>query len=786
MKALNIKLLRNLCTLKGQGLAIAAVIAAGVAMYVMSFTALESLRLSQQSVYQTQRFAQVFANLQRAPEQLAERLREVPGVATLETRVQAPLTMRMDDFDDPITGVAVSIPDGTQPQLNQLFLRAGQLPEPGRADQILVSEAFAEAQELALGETLEIVIGGRFQRLQVSGVALSPEYIYQIRPGELFPDFSRYAIVWMNRSALAAAFGMEGAFNNVVASLSPGFSAERVIEGLDRELDRWGGVGAYDREDQISHRYLEQELMGIESMALFMPFIFIGVAAFLLNVVAARLIRTQREQIAVLKAFGYHSTAVGAHYLLLVLTVVAIGSVVGVALGTWLASGLAGIYQEYFRFPWLEFRLRPAVALSAILIAGGATVIGTLSAVYRAFRLPPAEAMRPEPPARFRRTLIERLGIRWLSQPARMILRNLERQRLKSLLSMVGIGFAVAIMMLTGFQRGAINHMMDVQFSLAQRQDMTITFAEPTGQRALNELRALPGVLLVEGFRSAPVILRYGHREHQTALQGFPDDRTLTHVLNDQLQPVELPESGLLLTDHLADMLRVQPGDILQVSVQEGRRPELNIPVAGLVTEFLGVGAYLRQNNLTTLLREGNTISGAHLMIDPAHVSELNRRLENMPRVAGISLRSNTINAFNEMMDETIIVFTLFSAVMAGAIAFAVVYNNARIALAERGRELASLRVLGFTRGEVAYILLGELLLLTLLAMPLGFAMGAFLSWGLADAMATDMFRIPLVLTPQTYALAAIVVLVATLISALIVARRLLRLDIVTALKAAE
>ncbi len=498
MRALKIKLLRNLWSLKAQGLAIAAVIALGVAMFVMSFTALESLRLSQQSVYQSQHFAQVFANLKRAPEAVAGQLRELAGVGVLETRVQAPLNIQMPDFAQPVTGLALSIPDGRQPQLNRLHLIAGRLPEAGRDDQTLVSEVFAEAHGLKPGDTLPVVINGRYQRLLITGLAISPEYIYQIQPGNLFPDYARYATLWMNRQALEAAFDMDGAFNNLTLTLSPNTSAEAVIDAIDLVLEPWGGLGAYSREDQLSHRYLEQELASIEAMAVFLPLVFIGVAAFLLNIVAGRLIRTQREQIAVLKAFGYSSLAVGGHYLALVLVVVLIGSLAGVILGTWMAGGLANLYQEYFRFPWLEFRLRPSVVLTAVMIAGGATAAGTLTAVLRAFRLPPAEAMRPEPPASYRQTLLERLGVSGLSQPARIILRNIERQAVKSALSVLGVALAVAMVMMTGFQKGAINHMMDVQFRLAQQQDITVTFVEPVGRRALHELAALPGVRYVE------------------------------------------------------------------------------------------------------------------------------------------------------------------------------------------------------------------------------------------------------------------------------------------------
>jgi putative ABC transport system permease protein len=786
MRALNRKLLRMLWSLRGQGAAIALVMAAGVATFIMALGTLDSLPLPQRQVYAEQRFAQVFADLKRAPLSLAERLAEVPGIGTLETRVVAPLNVRVPDYPDPITGLALSIPEGQQPHLNRLFLRSGRLPDAERDDQILISEAFAQAHGLNPDDLLALVINGRYRQLRISGVALSPEYIYQIRPGDMFPDYARYAVVWMNRRALAAAFGMEGAFNSLVASLSPGAGAEQVIGALDTLLAPHGGLGAFDRDAQMSHRYLAEELSQLRNMAHLLPLIFIGVAAFLLNVVTARLIRTQREQIAVLKAFGYSNLSVALHYLALILLVSLIGSITGVLIGTWLASALAQLYQEYFRFPWLNFHLRPSVVVIAIALSAGCAMAGTLSALRNAFRLPPAEAMRPEAPPRYRRALIERLGIRWFSQPVRMIARNLERQPFKSGLSVLGIAFAVGIMMLTGFQQGAISHMLDVQFRLSQKQDVTVTFTEPLSAQALHSLRALPGVYHVEGFRSAPATLRHGHLEYRSALQGLPDEGQLFTVLDSDLQPLQMAEEGVMLTDHLAALLNVRPGDLLEVQIQDGRRPILQLPVAGLVKEYLGVGAYVSQAYMARLLKERPSVNGAFLAVDHARIGELNRKLEQMPRVLGVTERSRNIAAFHELMDETMLVFMFFSLIMAGSIAFAVVYNNARIAFAERGRELASLRVLGFTRGETAFILLGELIALTLLALAPGFLIGAGMCWLLTQGMQTDIYRVPLILTPDTFAMAALVVLVATLLSAALIWRNLSRLDMVQALKAAE
>lgn len=787
MRALDRKLLRNLWSMKAQGLAIALVVAGGVATFVMSLAAVDSLRSTQAGFYVEQRFADVFADLERAPESLAARLREVPGIAALETRVRAPVRLQLDGFDDPVSGLAISIPDGTQPALNRLFLRAGTLPEPTSDDQVVVSEAFAEAHALRPGARLAMVVNGRLQPLVIVGIGLSPEYVYQIRPGDLFPDFARYGVLWMNRTALAGAFGMDGAFNGVAASLSPGQSPASAIEAIDLLLAPWGGLGAIDREVQTSHRYLEQELTQLDAMARFVPMVFLGVAAFLLHVVAARMVRTQREQIAVLKAFGYADATVAAHYLLLVLAVVAVGSLAGAIAGAWLAEGLATMYQEFFRFPWLRVRVRPVVALTAAAIAGSAAAIGALGAVRAAFRLPPAEAMRPAPPAKYRRTLAERLGIgRLLSQPTRIVLRNIERQPIRSALSVLGIALSVAILVLSGLQEGAVNHMLDVQFRIAQRQDLTVTFDEALAQRAVHEIEALPGVRRVEGFRIAPAVLRYGNREYRTGLQGYREDAVLSRVLDEHLQPIRLVDGGVMLTDHLGALLGIGPGDLLQVQVLEGRRARLEIPVAGLVTEYVGVGAYLTQSTLNRLLHEGPSVNGAFVAADGDALAGLTRRLERMPRVTGVTLRERTIGAFADLMGETMLVYAFFVIVLAGSIAFAVVYNNARIAFVERSRELATLRVLGFTQGEVAYVLLAELALLTLLAIPPGFALGAGFGWLLTRSLQSDLFRVPLVIEPSAFATAATVVIGSALLSSLLVGHNLRRLDLVDALEASE
>jgi putative ABC transport system permease protein len=788
MAVLDRKLRRDLWHLRGMVVAISLVLLGGIATFVMSRVTYQSLSVTQQRYYADQRFADVFAGLVRAPEAVAERLAALPGVNQVETRVTAAANLEIEGFDDPVTARIVSLPEHGEALLNVPWLRRGRLPDPHADAEVTVSDDFAAAHGLGPGDRITAVIKGRRKQFTITGVTLSPEFMYAIPPGGTFPDHERYGILWMNRKALATALDMDGAFNDVSFSLQRGAEARDVIDAVDVVLARYGGAGAYERADQFSHRFITEELRGLETMATVFPVIFLGVAAFLLNVVITRLIALEREQIGTLKAFGYSTSTIAWHYLKLVLAIVSIGLAAGIGAGLWFARGMASVYQNFYSFPYLELYLEPAVFVQAIAVTLVAGLAGTALAVHRAASPPPAVAMRPEPPPVYRATILERAGLRRrLAEPSRMIVRHIARRPLRSGLTVLGISAAVGILMITNFQRDSIGWMIGVQYVLASREDMTVMFTDPTPRRALYSLEALDGVTLAEGFRAAPARLVHGHRSYRTSIEGVEPGADLQRVLDMALRPVPIPAEGVILTEYLArEILDIEPGEMLRIEVLEGRREVLEVPVAGVTRQYLGVNAYLSRESLNRLLREGPAISGARLAVDPARQVEVYRELRRMPRVAGTVVRENSIDQFNEMMEETILFFSLITALLGGFVAFGVVYNSARIALSERGRELASLRVLGFTRGEVGYILLGEIGLLTLVALPLGFAFGRALSAYLAAAFASDLYRIPLIVQPATYSLASTVVLVSFAASAVLIWRRIANLDLVEVLKTRE
>lgn len=787
MKALDRKALRDLWHLRGQALAIALVIAAGIAMLVMSQATLDSLRQTRARLYQDYRFSDIWVQLKRAPDNLADRLADIPGVAEVETRVATAGKLQLTSFREPVEALLQSLPDSGQPRQNLLYLRAGRLPAPFAQDEVVVSDAFAEAHRLKPGERLRATVYGRAQWFTVVGVASSPEYLYQIKPGSMFPDYERYAIVWAHRRALAAALDMNGAFNQAVIKLAPGAHEQDVIDALDRLLARYGSRGATGRADQLSHHFLDQEFKQLATMARLFPAIFLGVAAFLLNVVFKRLIGTQRDQVAILKAFGYTTRQVALHYGLIVTLICLLGSAIGVGLGVWLGQHLSGLYRINFRFPFLDFHLGLPVMAAGIGISLLAALGGTGRAVYAAAGEPVAQAMRPPAPERYRRTLAERLGLtRWLSQAARIIWRQLERRPGKALLTVIGLALAGGILMMARFQTGSIFHMVDLEFRLAQQQDISASFVEPTGRGALRELAAIDGVRAVEGVRQVPVRLRHDNHSALTSIQGLPAGASLQRPLDMHLRRVALPPDGLVLGDYLAERLGVKPGDLVWVEVLEGRQKKLQLPVVQLVQAYTGLPVYMDLQALNRALGDGDVVSGALLTVDAAAQTRVLHELDRRPRVAGAETRLGAVRAFFKSIAEFTGVFTWIAVLMGGVVNFGVVYNSARIALSERGRELASLRVLGLTQGEVSTILLGELALLVLVSIPLSFVVGWGLSAFLARGMQSDLYRVPVVLPPSSYAFAALITVLSAVLSSLAVYWRIRRLDLIGVLKTRE
>ena len=787
MRALDRKLSRDLWRLRAQVLAIALVVASGVALLVMSLSSMEALDETARAYYERYRFAHVFANLKRAPERLADHIVRIPGVQAVETRIVKLAILDVAGFPDPVMGQLVSVPERGPAALNRLALRAGRRIAPGRPDEVVVSEPFAEAHGLGPGDRLAAVINGHRRSLEIVGIALSPEYVYAIGPGALMPDDGRYGILWLGRQALEAAFDMDGAFNEVSLALLRGARPAEVIDRLDRLLDRYGGVGAYARADQISNWFLMNQIQQLRSMAGILPTVFLAVAAFLTNMVLARLIATERGEIGLMKAFGYADAEIGWHYAKMVIVIAGVGILLGWLAGAWLGRFNTQIYAEFYRFPFLLYRPGPAAFAISGLVSLAAALLGTLGSVGRAASLPPAEAMRPPAPPLYRRTALTSARVaRLFDQPTRIILRQIFRRPVRALLTTTGVAMAVAVLITSMQWLDSIDHLVEVFFFQGQHQDATVGLVEARSGSAEGALGRLPGVLATEPGRIVSVTFRVGLRTHRGAIQGLPADARLSPIFDAVAGAVQVPSFGLALSTMLAAKLGLARGDLVTVEVREGRRPVLRLPIVQLFETYIGTPAYMEIDALNRLLGEGPSIEYVHLRLDDTQRAALFAEIKELPQVAAVTLRRAAVDTFHDTMGETLLIYVSFFVAFACSLAVGVVYNSARIALSERGRELATLRVLGFSQAEISYLLLGEVALLTFVSLPLGCLLGYGLAWSLTAAYETELYRVPLIIEASTYGVAVAITLAATGACAALVRRRVDRLDLIAVLKTRE
>ena len=787
MSPLDRKLLRDLWRLRGQVLAVAFIVASGVGVLVMSLTSLEGLSETAEAYYERYRFAQVFASAKRAPAPLARRIAALPGVQAVETRINELAIADVPGFDEPVMAQLLSIPERGQPTLNRIALRSGRWVAPGRDDEAILNEPFAEAHGLALGDEISVIMKGHKRALRVVGTALSPEFVYAIGPGALMPDDQRFGVMWIGQETLEAAFDLDGAFNDVTLSLLRGVDPAEVIHRLDLLLDRYGGIGAIARKNQISNWFLTNELDNLQRMAAILPSVFLAVAAFLTNTVLARLIAIERGEIGVLKAFGYGNLEIGWHYAKLALAMAGLGVAIGWGLGYWLGQVNTAIYAELYRFPFLYFRPGPQSFLIAGAVSLAVALLGALIAVRGAVALSPAEAMRPPSPPGFQKAggpLAWLIG--WLDQPTRMILRQVFRWPLRSGLTVIGIGLAVAVLVMAMQWPDSIDEMIDANFYRAMHQDVTVALTDPQGRDVTRDFLALPGVMTSEPSRGVSAIFRSGTREHRGSLEGVLPEAWLELVYDVSGRIVRVPPDGVVLSERLAEKLAVKRGDRVRIEVLEGRRPRVEVTVAEVFDTYLGTPAYMNLEALNRLMKEPHRVAEVALLVDRSLRPALFAELKEIPAISAVWLRQGSVDTFRDTIGENLMVFVSFFVGFACVLAFGVVYNAARIALSERGRELATLRVLGFTRWEISYFLLGETALLALAALPVGCLLGYGLAWVVVESMASELFRVPFVIQPSTFGWSAAIALVAAVISGLVVRRRLDRLDLIAVLKTRE
>lgn len=790
MRALNRKLLRDLWRLRGQVLATALVIGAGIALYVMSAGMLASLTATRDGWYAGARFVDISAQARRVPLPLLEQLRAIPGVALAEGRITTLARVEVAGFDEPVNAMLHSLPEAGAAQLNAVQLVRGRMPEgPG---EILLSDGFARAHGLPGGggeastQGIALIVQGARMEMRVTGTAIAPDHVMTIGPGNLTSDDLRFAVGWAPRHALEGPTDQVGAFSELMIRLAPDARPQAVMRAVDRLLAPYGGTSALARHELSSDRFIRGELDQLAVMARILPPIFLSVAAFLLWVMTGRLIATEREQIGLMKAFGYRGREIALHYAGVAGLAAVAGLLTGSLAGLLMGRGISAIYARFFAFPGLQFQLEPEVFAIAALIAAAAAAAGAAGPLRAAMRLAPAAAMQPPAPPAFRGRAGRAGRSARLDAPGRMLLRRLLRWPERTFLGVTGLALATGLAVVASFSADAIDRMLDQSFNRASRQHVSVVFAEERGRDALAELAAIPGVRAVQPAHDAPALFVHGNRRWRDALVGIDPAADMVRLMDEDDRPVEVRPGGLVLSRALADKLGARPGSRVRIEVESGRRPVLDLEVRAIARTSYGTPAWLDIDTLDQVLGEGPRVTGAWLLIDPAQAGSIVRAIGERPMVAGVTLRTAVLGNLDAQMRENFGTFRLYSLAIAAVIVIGVAYNSGRLSFSEQVRDLATMRVLGYRTGEIGRVLIGEIIALSILALPFGLAFGMGLAWFVSHSFSTDMFTIPYAVSGRTLALAALTTLSAAIVTAMLVHRRAARIDLVRVLKSRD
>jgi putative ABC transport system permease protein len=774
------KLVRDLWSFRGHALGIVLVLACAAATVSMSFSVQRSLDDTREDYYRHYGFADLFVSVAGTPLSLVTAIRRIPGVAAAAPRIVGYGAISVDGFGEPVTGRLVSLPEADNPPVNALVLRQGRWPAPDHREEVLVNEAFAAAHGLRPGGRLTLTVGGLRRDVTIAGVALSPEFIFALGPGQIVPDDRRFGIVWMAEPELAAAVGLTGRFNDLAVRLGPATSAASVIEPLARLLASHGSADIHDRNRQFSHAFVSSQLEVLGAIGLLVPAIFLGVALLLLHASMLRIVELQRAEIGIAKALGFDDRTIGWHYVKFALVLAGAALVLGPPVGIALGYGVTAIYAEFFHFPFLRYGPDYLAIAAVIVVLGCAAALAALHPAARAAALAPAAAMRPAGPVTYRRIAGKRPARHGTWLPV-MVLRQLGRRPLRPLLTMLAVAFAMGLQIATLFSFDALDEIVDVFYARAQRQDATIVFAGRLPDTVLADVSGWPGVRTVEGRLDVPARLAVGGTSRQAVLTGLPAGSTLQRLLDPALAPTPIPGEGIALSRRLATRLKIGVGDRVTISPVAGRSFEL--PVAALVEQYIGMGAYMELGALDRLLGDGSMVSGADVKLTAGDASGFLGALRNASLVAGYVPRTATVTAFRETMARTLTIIVSAFVAFAAIAAFAIVDATVRVVLSERIRELAVMRALGFGQGTVVLLLAGELGAAVLLALPVGALVGPGLGQLIVWNLDNDLFHVPLVVGWRSYAIAGATVLAATALSFALAARRLRDVDVPATLR---
>lgn len=787
MNKLNIMLFREIAKAKGQFIAAAAVIMAGIVMFAATYLSYRNLQNSLESYYDHYRFLDYFAEAGYIPEYLVDRIKRIPGVDGACGRISVDVGADLGE-ERRITLRIISLPEHRSPAINRVTIVSGGYFNDRAKNSCLINQKFAEYNQLAKGGTIKAIIDKRVYELRIDGIVRSPEFIYAMKSSDsLFSASENFGVIYIKESTAFELFGFNHCYNQVHVRFTENADHQKIINRIERLLVPYGFMSGVERKDQLSNNMIQNELSELQNMAVMFPALFLSVAAMIIYNMLRRIINNQRTQIGVLKSFGYSNRRIIGHYLGYAALIGLTGASVGSFLGMYTGSVLTAMYTKIYNIPvlqtviyWEVFLIGPGISMVTCLIAG-------FNSARKILGIEPAQAMRSEAPKAGRRIFLEHIGFIWnrLTFGWKMSFRNIFRSRQRALLTLLGMAFTMMFFIISLYFLDAVGYLLEQHFFVFQQQDFKVTFSKPSSFYDALELNRIKGVRKAEPVLEIPAQLINGWMKEDTMLIGLTRWNTLYRLTDGNNNKVAVPAKGILIAERLAEKLRVSKGETITLTTYQGRILEKGIKVAGIIKQYAGANCYMDLEELGGLLEEGRFANGALLGIEKGMDRIVKKEIFKIPGVETLESRVNSYRAFLQFM-EFIYTFIFLMLIFGSVMGFAIVFNTTVINIMERRRELASLKVLGYTAREIRLTIFRENICLGLLAIPPGFLLGKVMCGVLSKMFGGEMITLEVFIDPKTYLITAICGLVFIILAQWANGKKITGLDMVEVLKNRE
>ncbi len=778
MKKLDLRLLRMIKASKGQFISVVVIIMVALSIFISFSTTAVNMRNGIDYYYEETKLSHIHVQLMRIPQSALDQIESIEGVTDVQGRVTFDVPLKTDDEEEKVRIRIISLPEGGG-KVNRLYSDE-TLDEIAQGNAILIRQ-FAEARNITPGNIIQPYINGREHSLKVTGVASSSEFVYLMENEQtMMPAPEKFGVVYVTEEFAQSVYGYKGSYNELLIRVKDEDMIDDVSEELEERLDKYGVKRIIKREDQLSHKILSQELMGLDTMAAAIPILFLVVAGIIISIVLSRIVSNDRMSIGVLKALGYGNMDVLFHYLKYALFIGLTGSALGILIGLSLAGVLSELYAMFFEIPLLKVDIQYIYIIYSLILTSLFCIASGLMGARHVLGIMPADSMRPEPPKSGKHIFIEKITFIWsrLSFSWKMVIRNIVRMKRRFVFLVMGLAMAFAINTVPVFMWDSATGMFYIQFGQFQKMDYIIGLAKPMSEDVIYDIKGLMKDGKLEPRIEYPFEIRNGWKKMNASIIGVPRDTKFYEFRNEYDKEVTLPERGIFITEYMAKALNIKKGDHVRVKNFIPGKDDMDFEVKEIIKQYLGANAYMDIEHMRETLTEKNMITG----VAASSKEDLKTKLEDAKNISSISSIDDMTKTFEEYIDIMLLSINIMM-LFGGVLGFALIYNSTIISIAERRMELAALRVMGFDKKEIFWMLAKENSMITFIAILLGIPVGIGMIQSMADAFNTELYSLPIIITPRTFVMAGLSTILFAAIAQLAALKKIHNINFIDALK---